>query len=153
LATTESQYKFEYASHEPPEEFDWTLCTCDLNKKYKALVDEIGDEDIEHRGSKRLETIHKILENPGVLGCKRLQPEVIYALLLQFYVMFKCRNLTIFITPKIVFFCNILKIFRAFNEQHKFWRLETTQVYDLDKNLFICCQKKVVHISACVIFS
>ncbi|KAM0915362.1 hypothetical protein ACQ4PT_010903 [Festuca glaucescens] len=77
LATTESQYKFEYARQEPPREFDWILCTCDLNKKYKAVVDkEIGDEVIDNRGSKRLETLHNILENPGVLGRKRLQPEV-----------------------------------------------------------------------------
>lgn len=79
MATAESEYKFEYARQEPSKEFDWILCTCDLNKKYKAAVkSEIGDEDIENRGSKRLETVHKILEKPGILGRKGLQPEVIY---------------------------------------------------------------------------
>jgi hypothetical protein len=126
LATTESQYKFEYARHEPPEEFDWILCTCDLNKKYNALVDkEIRDEVIEHRGSKRLETLHTILEKPGVFGRKRLQHEVIYDLLLEFYLMFKCLNFTIFITYKIGYSCNTLKIL--------FHALVIAQVYDLAK--------------------
>jgi hypothetical protein len=135
LATTESQYKFEYARQEPPEEFDWVLCTCDLNKKYKALVDkEIGDEVIEQRGSQRLETLHTILEKPGVLGRKRLQPEVIYGLLSELYLTFKCLNLTIFIPSKIGYSRNTLKrLFRA---------LVLTQVYDLAKKTFYMLQKK-----------
>ncbi|XP_052137433.1 uncharacterized protein LOC127755841 [Oryza glaberrima] len=77
LGAMESMYKHQYACLEPPQDFSWILSTDNLKEEYENVVaKEIGSEEIEKKGKDRLATVLQILEERGVLGRRKQQPEV-----------------------------------------------------------------------------
>nr|ABA94994.1 hypothetical protein LOC_Os11g42910 [Oryza sativa Japonica Group] len=78
LGAMESMYKHQYACLEPPQDFSWILSTDNLKEEYENVVaKEIGSEEIEKKGKHRLATVLEILKEPGVLGSRKQQPEVV----------------------------------------------------------------------------
>uniref|UniRef100_A0A0D9XNS7 Peptidase C1A papain C-terminal domain-containing protein n=1 Tax=Leersia perrieri TaxID=77586 RepID=A0A0D9XNS7_9ORYZ len=71
IATTESLYKYSYASQNPPENFNIVLDVQDMFKKYKEECGHYLGEEPEGqglRGLKRVDTALKVLKNHGVIG-------------------------------------------------------------------------------------
>ncbi|BAT15067.1 Os11g0649100 [Oryza sativa Japonica Group] len=60
------------------QDFSWILSTDNLKEEYENVVaKEIGSEEIEKKGKHRLATVLEILKEPGVLGSRKQQPEVV----------------------------------------------------------------------------
>ena len=99
LGAMESMYKHQYACLEPPQDFSWILSTDNLKEEYENVVaKEIGSEEIEKKGKDRLATVLQILEERGVLGRRKQQPEVISVLDISCHVLFdrlKCAFIVI----------------------------------------------------------
>jgi hypothetical protein len=77
----ESINKYQHASLEPPQDFNWKLSAKDLKDQYKKKVGKklSEEDDIKQKGKQRLTTNLEILQEHGVKGSNGVESEVRFA--------------------------------------------------------------------------